>query len=241
MPEEFEGDLAEAVFWGADLRRARFRDVDLGGATVTHAWLTDVTVDAFVDGLVVNGVDVTEYVNANDPWYPLRQVLRPTDVASMKEGIAQLDAAWAVAVDRVGRLPAGAEHRSVDGEWSFVQTLRHLVFAFDKWFEVPVLGGTMQPIGLLDAYSQRSEWPGVDRDADPSLAVVLEVFRSQYARLDTHLDGVADDELGAQFDVPDGGPHELRQCVGTVLEEGFWHLRYADRDLTTLGAPPGGG
>ena len=32
MPEEFEGDLAGAVFWGADLHGARFRDVDLTGA-----------------------------------------------------------------------------------------------------------------------------------------------------------------------------------------------------------------
>lgn len=27
----------------------------------------------------------------------------------------------------------------------------------------------------------------------------------------------------------------LRECIFTVLEEGFWHLRYALRDLATLG------
>jgi uncharacterized protein YjbI with pentapeptide repeats len=32
MPEEFEGDLTEAVFWGADMSGARFRDVNLTGA-----------------------------------------------------------------------------------------------------------------------------------------------------------------------------------------------------------------
>ena len=37
MPEEFEGDLAGAVFWGADLRGARFRDVDLTDAKISHA------------------------------------------------------------------------------------------------------------------------------------------------------------------------------------------------------------
>lgn len=31
MPQEFEGDLTGAVFWGADLSGARFRDVDLNG------------------------------------------------------------------------------------------------------------------------------------------------------------------------------------------------------------------
>ena len=29
VPEEFEGDLTGAVFWGADLSGARFRDVNL--------------------------------------------------------------------------------------------------------------------------------------------------------------------------------------------------------------------
>ncbi|HWL42458.1 MAG TPA: pentapeptide repeat-containing protein [Ilumatobacter sp.] len=37
MPEEFEGDLTDAEFWGADLSRAPFRDVNLTGARVSHA------------------------------------------------------------------------------------------------------------------------------------------------------------------------------------------------------------
>ncbi len=49
MPEEFEGDLAGAVFWGADLSGARFRDVNLTGASISHAWLVDVDIDALVE------------------------------------------------------------------------------------------------------------------------------------------------------------------------------------------------
>lgn len=239
MPEQFEGDLAEAVFWGADLSRARFRDVDLTGVTITHAWVTDVTIDAFVERLVVNGVDVTDFVNQRDPWFPLRQVLRPTDVASMQSGSAQLAAAWAAAAERMRRLPDAAAHESVGGEWSFVQTLRHLIFAFDKWFGVPVLGGEMQPIGQLDAYSQRGDWPAIDPDADPTLREVLAVFAAQMARLEEYLAGIYEDALVETVDVPDAGPHEIRQCIATVLEEGFWHLRYADRDLAQLEASGG--
>ena len=58
MAEEFEGDLAGAVFWGADLRDATFRDVDLTGARISHAFVVDVDIDAQVERLVVNGVDV---------------------------------------------------------------------------------------------------------------------------------------------------------------------------------------
>ena len=46
MPEEFEGDLAEAVFWGADLSGACFRDVNLTNVRISHAWLVNVDIDA---------------------------------------------------------------------------------------------------------------------------------------------------------------------------------------------------
>ena len=76
MPEEFEGDLAGSVFWGADLSGARFRDVNFTGARISHAWLVDVNIDALIDRVVINGVDVTAYVNERDQWYPVRSMLR---------------------------------------------------------------------------------------------------------------------------------------------------------------------
>ncbi len=84
MPEEFEGDLAGAVFWGADLSGARFRDVNLTDAKISHAWLVNVDIDALVDNVVINGVDVTAYVNERDPWYPLRAMLRPSVPEDMR-------------------------------------------------------------------------------------------------------------------------------------------------------------
>jgi hypothetical protein len=62
MPEEFEGDLAGAVFWGADLTGACFRDVNLTDARISHAWLVNVDIDALVDKVVINGVDLTAVV-----------------------------------------------------------------------------------------------------------------------------------------------------------------------------------
>ena len=83
MTQEFEGDLAGAVFWGADLSGARFRDVNLTDSTISHAWLVNVDIDALIDHVVINGVDVTAYVNERDPWYPLRAMIRPTDPEGM--------------------------------------------------------------------------------------------------------------------------------------------------------------
>src|SRR4051812_42218845 len=138
MAEEFEGDLAGAVFWGADLSGARFRDVNLTGARISHAWLVDVDVDALVDGLVINGVDVTAYVNERDPWYPLRAMIRPTTPDGMRAAWAALEAEWATTIAQARTLSDEQTNESVGGEWSFVQTLRHLVFAMDKWFTAPV-------------------------------------------------------------------------------------------------------
>lgn len=53
------------------------------------------------------------------------------------------------------------------GEWSLVETLRHLKFAMDNWFTLPILGGeNFHPIGLPNTGSLDFGWPGLDRRAD---------------------------------------------------------------------------
>ena len=44
---------------GRRSRGARFRDVNLTDATISHAWLVNVDIDALIDTVVINGVDVT--------------------------------------------------------------------------------------------------------------------------------------------------------------------------------------
>ena len=84
MAEEFEGrDLSDAVFWGVDLSRARFRDVDMTDVTISHARLVNVDIDGLVDRITINGVDVTPYINERDRWYPLRAMIRPADPCSI--------------------------------------------------------------------------------------------------------------------------------------------------------------
>jgi hypothetical protein len=236
MPEEFEGDLAGAVFWGADMTGARFRDVDLSDVTISHAWLRNVDIDAWVDRLVVNGVDVTDYVNQRDRWYPLRTMLRPADPAGMRATWAALEAEWAATIALAQELPESALHESVDGEWSFVQTLRHIVFAIDKWFTVPVLGEPFEPIGLPNSGSADEPWPGIDRDAHPSVAEALDVRSDRAGRVAEFLDSVTSDDFGRSIDVLENGPHPLVECIYTVFEEPFWHNRYAVRDLEILRA-----
>lgn len=235
-PREFEGeDLSNAIFWGVDLRRAMFRDVDLTGARVFHAQLTDVDVDGIVERLVVNGVDVTDYVNAHDAWYPLRTMLRPTDPAGMLAAWDELDRRWAATCERAFALGDTALHESVNGEWSLRDTLRHLVFAFDKWFSLPLLGATgFTPCGLPNSGSAGFDWPGLDREAAPSVGEVLAITVAQSAQFREYVAGADLDALPAEVEVLENGSVPTLECFFVVLEETFEHLRYAVRDLAVL-------
>ncbi len=235
MPEVFEGDLAGAVFWGADLNGARFRDVDLTNAKISHAWLVNVDIDALVDSVVINGVDVTAFVNERDPWYPLRAMLRASNPEDMRATWAALEDVWAKTIALATALPEDLLHESVNGEWSFVQTLRHLVLAMDKWFTAPILGEPFHPIGLAHTGADFSSL-GVDDDLASSASEALAVRAERSTRFRDHLASLAMTDLTRSVDVLGNGPTPVQECIYTVFEEEFWHNRYARRDLALLGA-----
>ena len=224
------------MFWGADLSGARFRDVNLTDATITHSWLVNVEIDALVDTVVINGVDVTAYVNEHDPWYPLRAMLRPSNPEGMRAAWAALEHEWEKTITRARLSPKTALHESVNDEWSFVQTLRHLVFAMDKWFTAPILGGSFHPIGLPNTGSADFPWPGLDPDLAPSVSEALAVRARRAARFREYLASVTTTDFTRPIDVLENGPNPLQECIYTVFEEEFWHNRYAQRDLGQLEA-----
>jgi hypothetical protein len=235
MPEEFEGDLTGAVFWGADLTGARFRDVNLTDATVSHAWLVNVDIDAFVDKVMINGVDVTAFVNEHDPWYPLRAMLRPTSREDMLATWDALEGEWATTLAMAADLPAAAWHESVGGEWSLLETMRHLVFAMDKWFTAPILGEGFDPSGKPNSGSVDFPFPGLDASLTPSTAEVLATRAERSARFRDYLATVATDDLVRSVMVLENGANPVLECLQVVFEEEFWHNRYARRDLGLLG------
>ncbi len=236
MAEVFEfQDLSDAAFWGVDLQRATLRDVDLTGARISHARLVDVVIDAEIDRLVVNGVDVTAYVNERDPWFVLRSHLRPTDPEAMRDGWQAFDTAWESVIERALGLTEEQRNASVGGEWSFAQTVRHLVFAIDKWFTVPILGGAFHPMGVPNTGSVDFGWPGLDAAADPTFDAAVAAWRDRSAQLRDHLDGIEPASLTDEVMVLENGASAVHDCIGVVFEEHFQHLRYAIRDLDRLG------
>jgi hypothetical protein len=155
---------------------------------------------------------------------------------------------WAQTVARAGRLPETALHQRVDGEWSFIETLRHLVFATDRWAGYMILDKPMPYhwLGLPQPGFTAADAAalGIDLDARPPLAEVLEARGTRMRMVRGIVDGLTDDDLGRvcpRLPAP-GYPEEARSvglCLGVVMTEECEHRRYAVRDLAALEAGPG--
>jgi hypothetical protein len=234
MPEEFEGDLTEAVFWGVDMSGARFRYVNFTGTRISHSWVVDVDIDAFVDKLVVNGVDVTDYVNERDEWYPVRAMIRASEPDGLRAAWAALQEVWSPTIARARALGEQKAQESVNEEFSFVQTVRHLVMAMDKWFTAPVLGESFDPIGIPNTGSLDFPWPELDYSLRPSLEEALAVRADRAEKFRDYLADVDAAALSREVEVLENGNATVLECLQTVMEEEFWHNRYALRDLTML-------
>ncbi|HVK20239.1 MAG TPA: DinB family protein [Actinokineospora sp.] len=228
-----------------DLNGVEFRECDLTGARLIGVVMQDAVIDGLVTNLVVNGVEVTEYVEAElDRRHPVRVLIRSEDPADLGEASRQLHAAWAATIERVRRAP-GIERRGVNDEWSAVQTLRHLVFVHDSWFRRCCLGSTklFTPMGIGTTLEPYREAHGLDLSLDPALDEIMSVREAQAAELQAWLDEVTTVRLAAQAPVPDDDvwpPYargrSVRRCLGTVLNETFEHHGFCVRDLDLIEA-----
>jgi hypothetical protein len=240
-----------ASFTGTDFTGANFRDCDLSQVKITDSWLVDVRMSGLVANLVVNDVDVTAFVEAElDRRHPervqLREIRTAGDYRVMWDTIERL---WADTVARAGRLPEPAVRLRVDDEWSFIETLRHLVFATDKWAGRPIPDVPMpyDPLGLPQPGFSAGDAAalGLDIDADPSLAEVIPVRASRMALVRRIVDGLTDVGLERICPRPpwpnyEGETPSVGRCLRVIMGEECEHRRYAVRDLAALEADPDG-
>jgi hypothetical protein len=234
-----------ASFTGTDLIGARFRDCDLRQVKIADSWLVDVNVSGLVGNFIVNDVDVTAFVAAElDRRHPervqLREMQAAGDYRAMWDTIERL---WSGTAARAERLPEPAREERVDGEWSFTETLRHLVFATDAWASRTILDEPM-PYHRLGV--PHTPYPpadaavlGIDLDARPSFGEVMEARASRMALVRGIVAGLTDTELEricTRSPAP-GYPEESRsvgRCLRVVMTEECEHHRYAVRDLAVL-------
>lgn len=246
-------DLRDATFTQVRLNDARIHDADLTGLSVRGAFLknarfrgvelVDTEIYGELQNVTVNGVDVWPLVDAElNRRMPERAKMRPQDAEGFREAWDILERLWQGTVERARTFPEEDLHRSVDDEWSFIQTLRHLSFASASWVDRVVLGDP-SPWHPLDLpWDEAPGWEGIpwDRDARPGLDEVLELRSKRQETVREVIGSLTDDGLAAEVSpVGVGWPPEtetmpVSHCLGIVLNEEWEHRLYAERDLTAL-------
>ena len=237
--------LQGAQFFDVNLRGARFVRSDLSGAVMRGVDVDRVDLDApwLLEGdgfLRVNGVDVAPFVEAElNRRFPGRATRQAQDPDSLREAWASVERAWAATLERVAAMQADTVNISVDGEWSFAQTLRHLVMATDNW-----LGGGIleleRPYHPLGQPNAEYETDGLDMSVfstgSPPYDEVLDVRAGRVAMVRGFLAGATAEDLARTHQAPDEPQYTVTtlDCLRTILQEEWEHHRCAVRDLDAI-------
>jgi hypothetical protein len=157
------------------------------------------------------------------------------DPVGLLDAWDNVDGFWAETVARTSHLGEEQVNAGVNGEWSFIETLRHLINVTDAWIGDLVLDkpSPYDPIGLPPHFFTPGPELGLDLDARPSLAHVLDVRSRDMAEArdaiaHVSLDGL--DRLCAGF----GGQFTVLGAFQNVIFEEWAHHYYAVRDLASL-------
>ncbi len=142
-------------------------------------------------------------------------------------------------VDIAGAEIDSAVEMSVAGEWSFSQTLRHLVMATDVWLGKAELRieQPYHPVGQANPFFDAE---GNDASAftnpDPTFAEVLEARADRQTMMRGFVTTVTADTLAETRTNPWAldRAETVLSCLHTILEEEWEHHRYAVRDLDAI-------
>lgn len=233
-------ELHGATIDKADLAGAVFRDVDLSRVQMRGVYLRHAEIDGDIEGLVFNGVEVQPLIEAElDRRHPERAFRRATTPDEWRAAWAALGAMWARTMARVAALPPETVDRSVDGEWSFAQTLRHLVMATDAWLGLGVRGdaAALHPLGMpFWEWTDEGRAAGLRVDDTPPFAGVLAARADRVAQVRDYLATVTPEQLAEENDGPPWAmrPVTAKDCIWIICNEEWQHHRFATRDLDAL-------
>jgi hypothetical protein len=235
--QSFEG----ATFLRASFRGATLRSCDVSGVTMRSVDVGGLDIDShdlFFGSLIVNGVDVVPFVDAElNRQFPGRELQKAQTPHGLRDGWVAVQAAWETTV-------AGTPRELVDthanDEWSLAETLRHLVLATDAW-----LGGAImrieQPFHEIGQIFTGAAAMGFDmsifRADAPTFDEVLAVRAERQQMVTDFLVGATPELLAEERDDPWGGGDwhpTVGDCVRVILEEEWAHLRYIRRDLALV-------
>jgi hypothetical protein len=158
--------------------------------------------------------------------------------------VPDVEAAHAAAAEATGDLEATMRratsfsdeelNRSVDNEWSTVDSLRHVVLIIDLWLSKAVLGeqDPFHPIALPPTFMP-PKLPGssIDPDARPTFDEACDVLRARLATVRAYIDQLTPDDLERPVKAH-------AKTVGGALDVLFGemtaHNRFINRDLDII-------
>ncbi|MDF2847423.1 MAG: DinB family protein [Oerskovia sp.] len=239
--KEFEG----ATFVRASFKGATLRFSDVSGVTMRAVDVDGLDIDShdlFFGSLVVNGIDVVPYVDAElNRQFPGRELQKAQTVEGLREGWVAVQSAWQETMDGT---PPDLVDAHVEDEWSLAQTLRHLVLATDAWLRGGILR-VQQPFHEIGQIFTGAERMGFDmsifRTQPPAYEEILAVRAERQGQVTEFLATATPDLLAEERDDPWGGEDwhpTVGDCVRVILEEEWAHLRYVRRDLALLREEP---
>jgi uncharacterized damage-inducible protein DinB len=247
MPDFTKQDMTGSRFEEVDLSGARFHNLMMRDVRITGAWMVDLVLDGEIEGsLTVNGVDLLPVLETElNKRFPGREAVyavRTSGADAFRAAWAVVEEAWVRTVERLQALPPELVHERVDGQWSAVENLRHLVMAIDSWAKRTLLGdpAPYHPMGL--PFDEMGEVEGVpnDPDARPSLDEVLAVHADRKEVVRALIDGLTDERLEETTEpntapgYPEPRAYPVRRCLAACVIEEWEHRRFIDRDLEVL-------
>lgn len=228
-----------------DLAGLEIRDCEVDGLKIVDCYGSDIYLGGDFKRVVVNDVDVTAHVESElDRQHPLRARARTAQTpADYRDAWEALERQWGATIARARQLPEAKLHEQVDGEYSFVETQRHLLFASDAWLGSAVLEeeAPYHPWGLPSGGMPREAASalGLTLDATPTFDEVLGQRHLRMATMRHVVAGLTEAELDRVCSRKPADPYPdqeylVRRCLKVVLKEEAEHHRYAVRDLDVL-------
>jgi hypothetical protein len=148
---------------------------------------------------------------------------------------SRIEQIWTATLNEALRLADEKLNERVNGEWSFLETLRHLVFVTDGWIGGAVQGdpSPYHPLGIPPDLIKGGDHLGLNLDAQPGLDEVLVCRRQRIVQVREAVRRVTSDEL-AKLCSSRAGQFTVLGAFQVVIFEEWAHNQYATATWAVL-------
>jgi len=157
------------------------------------------------------------------------------DAASLQAAFRRIGDLWDESIARARTLDPALLNERVDGEWSYLETIRHLVFGIDAWITGILQGKPrdFHALGMPPAHAGDPSGMGLSLDAKPSLDEVLAVWEQRRAMASEAFASATDEHLSDAVAGADG-QYTVVAALQVIVHEEYAHYTFATRDLDRL-------